>query len=174
MKTVIEYFNTYTFIDILSIIFWICAIVLCIEKFIKWCLDKFLQMYNKKKGKEDDKTALQKHTSELKTLTTRIDELANLMNLQYQHLEKKIDRASQKVKDFEEMGKRRDAAILRDRIIQAIRFFGNNVDENGDVYVNVSDHENLTHLFEEYFSCGGNGTVKAMYKNEFKNWKIKR
>ena len=73
---------------------------------------------------------------------------------------------------IDEEGKKRDCAILRDRILGGMRYFSQNRDEQGNVHISISAHENMEHLFEEYFNCHGNGTVKSMYENEFKKFII--
>lgn len=172
MKTVIEYFETYTFVDILSIIFLVCTIVICVEKTCKWCWNMFIKAYNKKRGKEEEFITIDNLKLEIKELSIKIDEFANLMNRQYLHLEKKIDGQVERLNDFEKSSEKRDASLLRDRIIQGTRFFKKNVGEDGFVHISVADHDSLEHLFQDYFDCGGNGTVKSIYNNEFKTWKI--
>ena len=102
----------------------------------------------------------------------KIEELGNLVNRQYIHLDKKIDEQKDKLVIIDIEGKKRDCALLRDRIIGGLRYFGQNKDKEGNVHISVTDHENMTHLFEEYFGCNGNGTVKLMYENEFQHWII--
>ena len=95
-----------------------------------------------------------------------------MLNKQYQHLDKKIDEQKERITKIDEEGKKRDCAILRDRIIQSLRYFSQKKDESGIVHISLADHENMEALFIEYFECNGNGTVHTMYENEFKNWII--
>jgi hypothetical protein len=171
MKPVIEYLGTYSFVDILSIVFLICTIIVCVEKAMKWIFDMFTKAYNKKKGKEEESTTIENSKAEIKELSAKIDELANLMNKQYLHLEKKIDEQKERLNDFEESSERRYLALLRDRILQGYRFFKRNVMEDGFVHINITDFESMQHLFTQYFECGGNGTVGTLHA-DFKTWKV--
>ena len=173
MEAIIQYFNNgHSFVDLFSSIIVIVAIIVCIEKAIQWTYKKFLLLYKKKKGYEDEATIINSNTEQIKNLTVSIDNLANLLNKQYQHLDKKIDEQKERITQIDEDGKKRDCSILRDRILGALRYFSKNVDEQGRVHISIAEHENIEHLFEAYFSCHGNGTVKTMYENEFKNWII--
>lgn len=87
-------------------------------------------------------------------------------------ISKKLDEQSRQLIDIDLEGKNRDCAILRDRLIGGIRYFEQNRDEDGIVHIKISDHENMKHLFEAYFGCRGNGTIRSIYDNEFKNWII--
>ena len=158
--------------DLLYSILVIAAIIVCVEKFIKWIYDLFIKMYKRKRGQEDENTTIIENTEQIKNLTTTIDNLADLLNKQYQHLDKKIDEQTERITKIDEEGKKRDCAILRDRIIQSLRYFSQKKDESGIVHISLADHENMEHLFEEYFNCHGNGTVKSMYENEFKKFII--
>ena len=124
------------------------------------------------KEKEEELNVLTKNVSEIRLFSDKIDGIGNLVNKQYEHLEKKIDEQGNRLNLIEEQGKNRDAAILRDRLLQSLRYFGNKTDDDGVVHIGMTDHENLSHLFEEYFACGGNGTIESMYENEFKKWII--
>jgi len=124
------------------------------------------------KQKREDHKLLCQSMSEIKQLSTNIDNLGNLLNKQYLHLYEKIDEQKKRLNTIDKEGQIRDCAILRDRILGGMRYFEKNVDENGIVHISVSDHENMDHLFNAYFSCNGNGTVKTIYDNEFKKWII--
>lgn len=171
MKTAIEYMSEYTFIDIITIIFLICLVILAIEKVIRWIFGMFTVAYDKKKGKEKDASTISHLKSEIQDLSIKIDELGNLMHKQYVHLEKKIDEQKERLNLFEESSERRDLALLRDRLLQGYRFFKRNVAEDGLVHINIADFESMEHLFSQYFECGGNGTVGALHK-DFKLWKV--
>ena len=173
MELLIAYLNDgHSITDLLYSILVIAAIIVCVEKFIKWIYDLFIKMYKRKRGQEDENTTIVKNTEQIKNLATAIDNLADLLNKQYQHLDKKIDEQKERITKIDEEGKKRDCAILRDRILGGMRYFSQNRDEQGNVHISISDHENMEHLFEEYFNCHGNGTVKSMYENEFKKFII--
>lgn len=172
MKTVIEYFSTHGFLDLMWALLVLVAIVVCIEKVIKWAFGIFIKAYNKKKGREEEVSTIDKNTAAIEELTKRIEELGNLVNKQYVHLDKKIDEQKDRITELDNSGKKRDCALLRDRIIGGTRYFSQNKDEQGRVHISLTDHENMSHLFEEYFYCKGNGTVKTMYENEFQHWII--
>ena len=173
MELLIAYLNDgHSITDLLYSILVIAAIIVCVEKFIKWIYDLFIKMYKRKRGQEDENTTIVKNTEQIKNLASAIDNLADLLNKQYQHLDKKIDEQKERITKIDEDGKIRDCSILRDRILGGLRYFSQNVDENGIVHISMIDHENMTHLFDAYFSCNGNGTVRAIYENEFKNWII--
>lgn len=173
MELLITYLNDgHSIIDLLVSILVIAGVIAFVEKIIKWLYDLFIKMYKRKRGQEDETTSIVKNTEQIKNLATSIDNLADLLNKQYQHLDKKIDEQKERITQIDEDGKQRDCAILRDRILGGMRYFCQNRDEHGKVHINITDHENMEHLFEAYFSCHGNGTVKAIYENEFKNWII--
>lgn len=173
MEVLITYLNDgHSIADLLSTILVIAAIIVCAEKFIKWIYDLFVKLYKRKRGQEDETTTIVKNTEQIKNLASAIDNLADLLNKQYQHLDKKIDEQKERITQIDEDGKKRDCAILRDRILGGMRYFSQNRDGQGNVHISISDHENMEHLFEEYFNCHGNGTVRIMYENEFKNWII--
>ena len=69
-------------------------------------------------------------------------------------------------------GKRRDCSLMRDRLIQGLRYFSQQKDENGVVHISMTDYENLNEMFTEYFNCNGNGVCHSLYENEFKKFKI--
>ena len=172
MDTVIEYFAEHTFLDLMSALVVIVAVVVCIEKFFKWAWSMFVKAYNKMKGREEEVSTIDKNTAAIEALSVRIEELGNLVNKQYTHLDKKIDEQKDRLATLDSEGKKRDCALLRDRIIGGLRYFGQNKDEQGRVHISMTDHENMSHLFEEYFGCNGNGTVKTMHDNEFETWII--
>lgn len=87
-------------------------------------------------------------------------------------LHDKIDEQRDHLEEIDADGKRRDAAILRDRLIQGLRYFSQQKDENGFVHISMTDYENLNEMFTEYFECNGNGVCHSLYENEFKKFKI--
>ena len=173
MELLITYLNDgHSITDLFTSIVIIAAIIVCVEKFIKWIYSLFIKAYRRKRGQEDETTTIAENTEQIKNLTTTIDNLADLLNKQYQHLDKKIDEQKERITKIDEDGKKRDCALLRDRILGGMRYFSQNKDEHGNVHIGITDHENMEHLFEEYFNCHGNGTVKTMYENEFKKFII--
>lgn len=87
-------------------------------------------------------------------------------------LHDKIDEQHERLGDIDKENKQRSAAILRDRLIQALRYFSQQKDENGIVHISMTDYENLNEMFAEYFNCNGNGVCHSLYENEFKKFKI--
>lgn len=173
MEAIIAYLNEgHSIVELLSSILVIASIIVCVEKFIKWIYGLFIKAYKRKRGHESESTTIVENTEQIKNLTITIENLADLLNKQYQHLDKKIDEQKDRITKIDEDGKKRDCAILRDRILGAIRYFEKNIDEQGKIHITITEHENIEHLFESYFSCNGNGTVKTIYENEFKNWII--
>ena len=173
MNALVQYFSDgHSVTDLLLSIIVIIAIIVSIEKAMQWIYSKFLLLYKTKKGYEDETTTINDNTEQIKNLVVSIDNLGTLLNKQYQHLDKKIDEQKERITKIDEDGKKRDCAILRDRILGGMRFFCKNVDENGVVHISMADHENMSHLFEEYFKCGGNGSVKHLFDMEFSKFKI--
>lgn len=174
MDTIIEYSNKYSFVDFLYLLFLLGAIIVIIEKVYKWVKSYFLLIHEKMKSKEKENRIVSENTVDIQELSNKIEALANLMNEQYILLKKKIDEHGKLLDALDEEGRKRDGALLRDRIVQGMRFFSKNIGEDDFVHIKLTDYENLSHLFEEYFQCGGNGALKKMYEDEFKTWKIDR
>lgn len=82
-------------------------------------------------------------------------------------LHNKIDEQRAHLEDIDSDGKRRDCAILRDRILAGMRYFGQNVDENGNVHISTTDFENMSKMFTEYKNAGGNGLIAHLKETEF-------
>lgn len=89
-------------------------------------------------------------------------------------LHDKIDDQRAQMDATNEANDKTDCAILRDRITGGMRFFSQNRDEEGNVHISFTDHENMEALFQEYFAKHGNGTTHQMYENEFKYFIIDR
>lgn len=87
-------------------------------------------------------------------------------------LNDKIDEQHVHLQDIDRDGKHRDMALMRDRLIQGLRYFSQNKGDDGSVLISMTDYENLDELFNEYFKCGGNGVCHSLYENEFKKFKI--
>lgn len=173
METILNYIESgYRFTDFFAAIIVIAAIIVCLEKGFQWLYNCFISLYKKKKGQEEELSTIDKNTNEIKKLSENIDSLGNLINRQYMHLDKKIDEQKERLTLIDAEGQKRDCAILRDRILGGMRYFSNKKDADGMIHISVSDHENMDHLFEAYFNCHGNGTIKNLYDNEFKNWII--
>jgi hypothetical protein len=98
--------------------------------------------------------------------------IRNEIVVELNKLHDKMDEQRGEMERCEIEGKKRDRAVLRDRISGGMRYFSSNADEDGNVHISVSDHENMESLFKEYFGAGGNGTFKQMYDNEFKKFII--
>lgn len=87
-------------------------------------------------------------------------------------LHDKIDDQRKHLEDIDTDGKRRDCSLMRDRLIQGLRYFSQQRDEDGVVHISMTDYENLNEMFSEYFNCNGNGVCHSLYENEFKKFKI--
>jgi hypothetical protein len=172
VNAIIEYFSEHTFLDLLSAIAVLVIIVLCIEKIIKWLWNMFIKAYNKKKGHEEEVSTIDKNTAAIEGLTKHIEELGNLVNKQYAHLDKKIDEQKEHLEEIDRDGKRRDVTLMRDRILAGVRYFNQNRDEEGIVHISLTDFENMDSMIQEYFKAGGNGAVKHIYDLEFSKYKI--
>lgn len=173
----------------------IVLIVRVIEKIGKKLYSYFLHLYNKKRGKEIKNATIENSIVKIKVLSDKIEQiekqqknnvkmftehevgvldkldvltenvgdltaLVRELNLQNEALREKVDLNN-------EANKTVDLALLRDRILGGMRFFGQNKDENDNVHISASDFENMSHLYEEYFKRNGNGRVKKKYEDEF-------
>ena len=71
MELLIAYLNDgHSITDLLYSILVIAAIIVCVEKFIKWIYDLFIKMYKRKRGQEDENTTIVKNTEQIKNLAT--------------------------------------------------------------------------------------------------------
>lgn len=76
-------------------------------------------------------------------------------------------------KRFEEQDTKRKAiengvqALLRNELIKNFR------EHKLEGSITLLDKENMDHMFTEYFNLGGNGMMKDIYENEFKELEIK-
>lgn len=95
----------------------------------------------------------------------QLDELSGKFDEQKSQLEETLE-------SIDSDGKRRDCSLMRDRLIQGLRYFSQQKDEDGVVHISMTDFENLEEMFNEYFKCGGNGVCHSLYENEFKKFKI--
>ena len=87
-------------------------------------------------------------------------------------LHDKIDEQSEHLEEIDRDGKARDCAILRDRILGGMRYFSQNVDDNGNVHISTTDFENMSKMFEEYEKAGGNGLIKHLKETEFSKFVV--
>lgn len=165
MKNAIEMMGHYHFSDFVTMMFIVCAFVIGFEKVVKHVFEYANKYHLKKLEKANEKKTIS-------DIVNRIEEFANLMNKQYQHLEKRLDEQRALIDSLDSTGTKRDQALLRDRILSGVRYFSQNKDLNGNVHIELHDYENMDSLFTEYFLSGGNGTVHKIYENEFKNWII--
>lgn len=155
METIINYFNEgHNTSEIFVTFGIIVTFIICIEKTIQWIYKKFLVLYKKKRGLEDEASIINNNTEQIKELTETINKLAVC------------------IADIDKDGKRRDRSLMRDRLVQGMRYFSQQTDEKGIVHISMTDYENLNEMFKEYFKCDGNGVCHSLYENEFKNFKI--
>ena len=76
-------------------------------------------------------------------------------------------------KRFEEQDAKRKAiengvqALSRNELIKNFR------EHKLEGSITLLDKENMDHMFTEYFNLGGNGMMKDIYENEFKELEIK-
>ena len=90
-------------------------------------------------------------------------------------LHEKIDEQQGRLEEIDREGKKRDCAVLRDRILSGMRYFSQNKDEQGRVHISQGDYENMSAMFKEYFGADGNGFVKdKVYEEEFIHFIIDR
>ena len=87
-------------------------------------------------------------------------------------LHDKIDKQKNEMDGINEANIQTDCAMLRDRLASGMRYFSQNVGEDGKVHISLSDYENLNELFKRYFARGGNGAFKKMYEDEFRHFVI--
>lgn len=155
MDAIINYFNEGNSLsNIFVTLGVVVAIIICIEKAIRWIYQKFLMLYKKKRGMEDEVSIISNNTEQIKELAETINRLAKCIT------------------DIDRDGKRRDRSLMRDRLVQGMRYFSQQTDENGVVHISMTDYENLDEMFKEYFKCGGNGVCHSLYVNEFNKFKI--
>lgn len=175
MDTVISFFSEYSFFDLFAMITMLIVCVRGIEKAIKWCIEKLQAYYKKRKGIEEKNDTLAEHTEEIKALTERIDRFVSTVEHHYNAIMEKVDEQQEQLEEIDRKGKKRDCAILRDRILAGMRFFSQNKDENGNVHISSGDFENMKAMFDEYFGADGNGFVKdKVYEKEFLQFIIDR
>lgn len=167
MDKIINYFSTYTITDLFAAIVVIIVAVRGIEKVGKKIYEYFNALYYKKRGIEKKDNTLEEHSQKIEALGERIDKLVTAISGQYEILNKKIDEQNIRLEIIDREGKVRDCSVLRDRILGGLRYFSQNIDEQGRVHISLTDHENMSSMFTEYFKAGGNGTVKHLKETQF-------
>lgn len=178
----------------------IVIVVRAIEKMGKKVYSYFIYLYNAKRGKEVEEETIGNSIKKIKELSNSVEEIEqqqkrnvamfteheleiihtletlseNMTELSglVKNLDSKIDKQQQEIKRNNKATTEVDLTLLRDRILGAMRYFNQNVDELGRVHISMSDHENLSHLFDEYFKRNGNGSIKKKYENEFSKFII--
>lgn len=171
MKNAIDMMEHYHLSDFITMMFIICAFVIGLEKVIKYIFEYVNKYHLKKLKEEESEKAIGDNQKQINDIVDKIEDLANLMNRQYLHLEKRLDQQKEHLEILENDGKKRDCSLLRDRLLQSVKYFRKNV-VDGEVHINIIDWENLTSMFEEYFKADGNGVVKKIYEEEFVKWII--
>ena len=96
------------------------------------------------------------------------DEIVKELN----KLHDKIDKQKEEMEDLNKSTIKTDRAMLRDRIASGMRYFTQNVGDDGKVHISLSDYENMNELFQRYFARGGNGAFRKMYEDEFRRFII--
>lgn len=172
MKNAIDMMGHYHFSDFITMMFIVCAFVIGLEKVAKYIFEYVNKYHLKKLKEEESEKTLNDNHKQISDIVDKIEDLANLMNKQYQHLEKRLDEQKQMIDSLDSSGMQRDRALLRDRILSGCRYFSQNKDLNGNVHIALHDYESMESLFTEYFLAGGNGMVKNIYENEFTKWII--
>ena len=126
--------------------------------------------------KETAKTNVAMFIDHEKKVVDSFVEIKNEVVKQLNGLNDKFDeqknQLEEKLEDIDRDGKARDCAVLRDRILGGMRYFSQERDEHGDIYISMTDYENMNEMFTEYFKCNGNGVCHSLYENEFKKFKI--
>lgn len=191
MDTVISYFTNYTIVDLFAVITMLIVCVRGIERFLKWVFS-FKDFLFKKLGIETKK--MREERAWKKRLEKAEKDIEEIKNTSKRNVDMFLDHERQVVEKFtgikdeivselgklhdkmdeqqEQLGRYEKEGKMRDRISGGMRYFTQNADEDGNVHISMSDHENMESLFKEYFSAGGNGTFKQMYENEFKKFII--
>lgn len=174
MDTVISFFSEYSFLDLFALITMLIVCVRGIEKVGKWVAEKLRAYYKRMKGIEEKDDTLASHTKEIKELTERIDRFVSTVEHHYNAIMEKVDEQQERLEEIDREGKKRDCAVLRDRILAGMRYFSQNKDADGNIHISMSDFENMKAMFDEYFKAGGNGVIRIIYDEEFLHFIIDR
>ena len=102
-----------------------------------------------------------------KQVVSEVMDIKNEIVSELNKLHDKIDEQQNRIEKIDKDGKKRDCAVLRDRILAGMRYFSQNRDAEGNVHITLSDFENMKAMFDEYFKAGGNGVIKIIYDEEF-------
>ena len=176
MEEAMNVLSEYSFWDIAKILFFtipaIVILVRTLEKAAKKLSGIFLHLYKKKRGKEEAEETIETLSKKISQIEKQQTENVKKFTEHELDVLDKLDELSKKLDAFNEANEKVDRAILRDRIMGGMRFFSQNKDEHGKVHISMSDHENMSHLFEEYFARGGNGSIKSRYENAFEKFII--
>ena len=127
--------------------------------------------------RENSKANVDMFIEHEKKVVAHFEDVINEITKQLEKLNDKFDEQQEQIETrletIDRDGKARDCAVMRDRILQSHRYFSQQRDIDGKVYLSISDYENLSHLFTEYFGANGNGSIKSIYENDFeKNFMI--
>lgn len=117
--------------------------------------------------KETSKQNVDMFLAHEKQVVTQFVDIKNEIVTELNRLHDKVDKTN-------EANAKTDRAMLRDRIASGMRYFSQNVDEQGRVHISFSDYVNMDELFQEYFTHEGNGPFEKMYNDEFKHFIIDR
>ena len=174
MDTAISFFSEYTLLDLFVLITMFIVCVRGIERAFKWIADKLRAYYKHKRGIEETDNTIASHTKEIQALTERIDRFTATVEHHYNVIIQRVDGQQGRLEEIDREGKRRDCAVLRDRILAGMRYFSQNKDAERNVHIAISDFENMNAMFTEYFKAGGNGFIKVIYEEEFLHFIIDR
>lgn len=134
----------------------------------------FLELYNKKHGKESKEENTEKTIQELRDAINGLKELHEQDINKLKHTEsddirqikesidqltKSVQETNDKINKVSERDKHTNQAVLRSDIIRIY-----NELEHDNWNINPTTKENLDHLFESYFENEGNGLVKSLKK----------
>lgn len=122
--------------------------------------------------KETSKRNVEMFLDHEKQVVEKFTSIKNDVIIELNKLHDKIDTQKSEMDAATEANIKTDCAMLRDRIASGMRHFSHHKDEEGNVHISVSDHENMDALFQEYFAKHGNGTFHQMYVNEFQKFII--
>ena len=121
--------------------------------------------------RETSKTNVDMFIEHEKKVVAHFEDVKDEITKQLTELNNKFDEQQIQIENRLEVidadGKRRDCTVFRDRLVQGLRHFSQNKDENGNVHISMSDYESMSKMFEEYDKAGGNGLVKHLKETEF-------
>lgn len=180
----------------INIMYWIAGLFALLElfrwvwTFIEWVISKFGIETKNMRTQRENRERLTNAENDIKGIKETAEknvetflEHERIMNDNFISIKEeiiqeigklhdKIDEQSEHLEVIDSEGKKRDCSLFRDRLIQGLRYFSQNKDENGVVHISMTDFENLNTMFGEYFSAGGNGSIKHIYNSEFQKFRI--